>query len=370
MICFRRHDRYVLKSYWTAFGAVLLFFTVIVIVIHLADRSGRMIRHYPLIREAGYDPVMATIEYYATLVPFLWIQLVPLAAVLAAAFSLSRLTRNNELAPLVTSGVSTRRITLPVLVSGVVLVGAVFIVQEDFAPTLSRRHLHLSRLLNESEPDRITRVPHFDDPGGGRLSMAAYEPTARRIDAGLLSFRTPDGVPSSLRFYPLLEWDPNGRRWIAVEGGTLFPLGEDRTGTVRRPLPPGEAAPLDADVQLLEVSVLKDLALGLSTKETAALVRANPDSTRLVYLHNEQFTRCLYPVVLLLLGLPFCLGLGRRSSLPGTVAVLGTGAALYSASFLSAHLATSGEVNAVVMAWLPDVLLGSIGLSLWLTMRS
>lgn len=366
----RRHDRYVLKSFWSTLGAVLLFFTVIVVIVHLADRIGRIMRTAEGLRATGYNVWLLATEYYATLVPFVWLQILPLAAALAAAFSLSRLTRNNELAPLVTGGVSTSRVTLPIVLSGVLLAVGIFAVQELLVPSMSRRNMELSRLLNDREPDRITEVPHFDDPDGARLSMAAYQPLARRLEGALLTFREPDGTPKALRFYPLLEWHEKEHRWIAVEDGTLFPLGEDETGTVRIRLPAGEPAPLGADVRLLEVSVLKELALGLSLREMAELVRADPDNPRLHYMYAEGMTRCLAPLVLLLLSVPFCLVLGRRSAIPGITSVLSAAAAQYAASFLALRLTASGEINAVMMAWLPTVVLGSVGLALWLTMRS
>ena len=82
---------------------------------------------------------------------FIWLQVVPFAAVLAAAFALSRLTRHNELSPLVTAGVSTRRITWPILVAGILLGFFQLGVQELLVPHLTRRNMTLERLLNRAE---------------------------------------------------------------------------------------------------------------------------------------------------------------------------------------------------------------------------
>lgn len=366
----RRHDRYVLQSFWGTFAAILLFFTVITVVAHMADRSNRLARNFDALRESGYEPYLVVAEYYATLVPFLWQQIIPLGAVLAAAFGLSRLTRHNELGPLVASGVSTRRLTLPLVLSAVIISGALFAVQELLVPKASRRNMLLDRLLTKYEPDRIPRIPHFDDPGGARLSVAALQPSVRRLEEAHLTFRDEDGFVRELRFYPLIEWRAEDASWVAVRGGTRLPLAEDETGRTREAIPPGEVTPLEADVRLLEVTVLEDLALGLSSSETAALLEADPDNTRLILLHHRTISSSLAPLVLLLIGLPFCLRLGGRSALPGTIAVLAGGGVYFGLSFLCSRLATSGELNPTVMAWLPTVLVGSVGLPLWLTMRS
>ncbi len=370
MIPIRRHDRYVLGAFWGAFAAVMLFFSTIVILVYLADRGAGQTRNFPQLREAGYQPVLLVVEYYATLMPFLTLHIVPLAAVLAAAFGLSRLTRHNELSPLVAAGVSTRRVTVPIVISGLLLSTFLFVLQERYVPRLSRRHMQLDRLLTDSEPDRITEIPHFDDPGGARLSVAALQPTARRLESAMLTIRGPDGAAQETRFYPLLDWDEETTSWIAVHGGRRFPLEGEKTGRIWDTLPEGEAAPLEAHVRLLEVSVMKDLSLGLSAGETSTLLQADPDNPRLALMYHRTMAQSLAPLVLLLVGLPFCLRLGRPGALAGTIAVLSGGAALYSLGFLTSRLATSGELNPMVMAWLPTVLVGCVGLALWLSMRS
>ncbi|MHC5012225.1 MAG: LptF/LptG family permease [Planctomycetota bacterium] len=364
----RRHDRYILKAFWGTFGAVLLFFTVVSVVIHLAERTGRLIRYWDRLENMGYDPIGIIAQFYATLIPFIWIQFLPLAVVLAAAFALTRLTKHHELTPLVTAGVSIRRLTLPILLSGVLIAGLLMVMKETVVPSLNRQHQRLYRLLSKSHPDRITEVPHFQDPSGARLSMAAYLPLRRRIEGALLTFREAGGDVESVHTYPVLTWSEDSRNWIAERGGTRFPLDQDPTGGIRRPIPENAVAPLDSDIRLVEVSITRKVALGLSSRDTAALMRADPDNTRLVMLHHAQFTRPLSAVVLLLLSLPFCLRLMSRSALPGIVAGLVGSALYYGTGFLASGMSGPGDLNPVVLAWAPTVLFGSLGAALYFGM--
>jgi lipopolysaccharide export LptBFGC system permease protein LptF len=364
----RRHDRYVLKAFWSTFGAVVLFFTVVIIVIHLAERTAKLIRYWEPLQQAGYDPFAMIFQYYAILVPFIWLQVAPLCAALATAFSLTRLTRNHEVAPLITAGVSERRLTLPLLVSGLVLGGILLGTQEWIVPRLARVHTRLSCLLGKNEPDRVSRIPHFQDPGGARLSAAAWRPIAREIEGVLLTLRDETGATKELQWYPVLAWDAAASAWVAPRGGTRFPLAEDPLGTLRRPVPEGARAPLLADVLLYEVSVSQDTTPGLSPTETAALLAADPQDARLQVLHHAQFTHPLSVLVLLLMCMPFCLRLESRSAIPGIVAALVGGVLYYGLGFLTSGLASSGDVNPVFLAWLPTVLLGSLGAALYLTM--
>lgn len=365
----RRHDRYVLKAYWAAFGAILVFFTVIVMVIHMSDRLSRFVKHWDDIQARGFEPLGVLAEFYATLIPFIWMQILPLATVLAAAFALSRLTRAGEIAPLVTAGVSTRRITWPIVLSGVFIGLAFFGVQETLVPKLSRRNMLLDRLLNKSEPERVTKVPHFDDPGGLRLSVAAFRPMDKKLERAMLTLRAPDGAVREILTYPELGWD-DVRGWFAASDGTAFLLPPGHGPPRRRRLPAADPVPLEASLDLFEVSALEDAALGLSAGEMRALLAVDPDNPRLRLRYHQLFARALVPLVLLLVSLPFCLGLGRRSAIPGTLAGLSGAAVFYGASFLTAGVAGSGSLNPAFLAWFPVVNFGSVGLALWLTMRS
>lgn len=370
MSLLRRHDRYVLKAFWGSFGAILLFFTIITIVLHMADRLVRVVRYWQPIKDRGYDPLAVLVEYYVTFVPFIWLQVVPFAAVLAAAFALSRLTRHNELSPLVTAGVSTRRITWPILIAGVLLGMFQLGVQELLVPHLTRRNMTLERLLNRAEPDRITRVPHFVDPSGARLSVAAFRPADFRLENALVTLRHLDGRLKELRAYPELRWDEGEHAWLAEREGTLFQFPYDTGPPQRSRMPTTDEVPLEASLSLFEVSVLKNGALGLSGGQTRQLLEADPDDPRLQLRYHQSYAQAFVPLILLLLGLPYCLSVGRRSAIPGTIAVLAASAVYYGTIYVTTSLAGAGAFNPAWLGWFPVVNFGSIGLGLWLTMKS
>lgn len=374
MIGPRRHDRYLLQAFWATFAAVLLFLTVIVLLLDLSDRLARLGRGWGALEAAGQNPYALLAEFYATLVPFLWLRLLPFAAPLAAALCLSRLVRFNELTALLAGGVSKRRLALPILASGAVVAGAVFWMQESVAPRWSRRHNELMRLLGKVQPDRITEVPHLHDPGGGRLSMEAFRPLGQRMENVQITFRGPDGEATAIYRYPELAWAGGGGAgpagWVAPLGGVELPLARDRSGLARVPIPPGATAPLEASLTLVEISITSKAALGMSLAEVRALRAASPASPRLAHMEHALFTGPISAVVLLLLALPFAFPIGRRnpSPLPGILGAGGVGALYFAGSYLTGNLAAAGDWNPVVLSWLPTVVFGTLGLSLFLTM--
>ncbi len=184
----RRHDAYVARAFWGAFGAVLLFFTLIFVLIDMAERLKQLNRYWERVEDAGYTPLAALARFYATMIPFVWLRIIPLAAPMAGAFALARLARHQELVPLVGAGVSTRRVLLPVLLSGALLAGLMVAARATVVPALDREHQALGRLLTKRQPDRVVQVPHVHDAPGVRLS-AVRRSDATVVRVGALSVK-------------------------------------------------------------------------------------------------------------------------------------------------------------------------------------
>lgn len=365
----RKHDRYVLKAFWANFLAVVFFLTLIVLVLDISDRLARVNRHWEGIKAAGFEPGLVLVEYYATLIPFVWLRILPFCVPLAAAFCLSRLNRHNELTPLLTTGVSMRRIVAPIVISGVIVAGGMLVVREYLVPKLSRHHMKVGRVLSKSKPNRIARVPHFHDKGGARLSMAAFLPIDQVCEGASVSYWDPEGRPTRIERYPELTWDGTQEHWVATSGGQRIPLGPGETGLRQLPIPPGTVVDLEAHVSLLEISLTRARTAGLSFTELRALVAANPTNARFEMLFQELITVPVSVLVLLLLALPFCVHAGRESALPGLLNSLGIMALYFGATFLLASIGGAGEMHPVVLAWLPTAIFGSLGLALFLGME-
>jgi lipopolysaccharide export system permease protein len=367
MIFPRRHDRYLLAAFWSSLFGVVLFFTAVSVVLDLCERLARLLRNWGPLAEAGRRPGWLLLEFYGSLIPFIWLRIVPFCVPMAAAIALARLARRNELTPLVTAGVSARRVVLPLVLSGFVVAGLLVGIREAAAPQLGRLQMTLGRILTKGNPDRIREVPHFQDPGGARLSMDGYLPLVPGMEGAMITRPDPEGGTREAFWYPRLEWDAAAARWNAPQGGIRFPLGAGES-VVREELPPGSAAPLATGVTLLEISITNRATLALSLAESAALVEADPDDPGLLAMHAEQWTAPLTAVVLLLLALPFGFRLTGRGAWPGIGAAMGATGLYYGTHLLMRGMFGDGTANPALVAWAPTVLFASLGFALLLTM--
>jgi lipopolysaccharide export system permease protein len=370
----RRHDGYVLRAFLGALGVALLFLTCMVVVYDLADRIDRLPSALKRIHERGLSASGVLLEYYATLIPFLWLKILPLASLIAASLCVTWLTRQNELAPLVAAGVPSRRVLAPILFAALVLTAAQMLARETFVPALSRRHDDLHRLLSErpGRGDRFQDVPHVQDTGGGRLSMSAFVPGSRRMEGAWVTFVSDPAVGggrSAYRF-PRVQWDAEEGRWTAPLGGTRWTMREDSTETPVVTTAPDDPVPLRMPPSLIELTLRESAALGLSSTEIAELAEAYPTRTRFRLLYHQQVAAPAATLVLLLLGLPFVYHVGRRRAFRPFLATLALVSAYFVAGAVASDLGARGSLDPVLGAWAAVIVFGALGIVLFLDVET
>lgn len=362
---FRRHDRYYARQYVTTLLASLVFLSVLVIVFDMADRVDDLPKASKQIRAAGRTPAGLLIEYYATLLPFLWMKLIPFSALIAAGLVFTWLARANELSPVVTAGVPSIRLLAPILGVGALLVVGMTVARETVVPDLSRRHDDLHRVFKRSgRGDRLTDVKHLFDRDGGRVSMSTYLPARRRMEGAWVTFRaqpTPSGPRDIAYHYPVLDWDATSETWVASNGGTRCVLQPKESGADATAVAAGTRAPVAMRPSLLELTLRQGTALGFSSAEIATLADGYPDNPRFRLLLHQQWAAPFGTFVLLLLGLPMVFRLGRGNVFRSFGATNGLVAGYYLTDAVLTDMGSRGALNPVVAAWAAHVIFGALG---------
>jgi lipopolysaccharide export system permease protein len=363
----RRHDRYVLRAYLAALVLALVFLSALVVIYDVADRVDKLPKVLARLAREGRSGPSLVVEYYLTLLPFLWLRFLPVASLMAAGLTFTWLSRQNELVPLVASGVPSLRIVRPVLLAALVLVAAHTVARETVVPSISRRHDDLHRMFQErGRQDRFHEVPHLRDGQGGRLSMAAYLPSERRMEGVWVTFLdAPQAGGRDLALgYPTLVWDDASRRWVADRGGQRRLLSGDAQSVEAQAIPAGQAAPLSVQPGVLELTLRQGAALGLSSAEISSLADAHPDRARFTLLLHQQWAQPAAIPILLLLGLPFLYRLRRGQVFRAFVVVLGAVGAYYVLDSVCVDLGAREALHPVVAAWAAHVVFAALGVVL------
>ncbi|HWB58902.1 MAG TPA: LptF/LptG family permease, partial [Chthoniobacteraceae bacterium] len=147
-------DRYILKNFLVPFLYCFLGFIAIWLAFDLAQRTDDLIN-------AKLAPSVL-LFYYGTQIPEFVIIILPAALLLALLYSLSRMSRSNEIISILSSGVSLYRLIVPLVAMGLLVAGVCFAMNYKLAPhaeifkkldLLGREH-DFERLSAEVEKDR------------------------------------------------------------------------------------------------------------------------------------------------------------------------------------------------------------------------
>src|SRR5438132_4824841 len=112
-------DRQLIVNYVKAYLICLVSMVGLFIVVDLFTNLDNFTEG-----KQGFEQVMEHIlQYYGMKVTQIFDRLCEAVVLLAAMFTVALLQRNNELLPLLSAGVSTRRVVRPVLLSAFVMLG-------------------------------------------------------------------------------------------------------------------------------------------------------------------------------------------------------------------------------------------------------
>ena len=119
-------DRYVLKNFLLPFCYCFFGFIAIWLIVDLSQNGNDFV-------EGNASPVRV-IYYYLTQVPAVIVICLPVAMLLALLYSLSHMSRGNEIISMLASGRSVTRIILPILLAGMVATAVSTLLSYRLAP--------------------------------------------------------------------------------------------------------------------------------------------------------------------------------------------------------------------------------------------
>jgi lipopolysaccharide export system permease protein len=125
-------DRYLVRAYIKAYIVCLISLLSLFIVLDLFTNLDDFAS-----RRQGFESMMKHIGlYYAHTTPRIFDRLCEAIVLLAAMFTVAMTQRNNELLPLLSAGVSTRRVVTPVLLTACAMMGLTVANQELVLPKI------------------------------------------------------------------------------------------------------------------------------------------------------------------------------------------------------------------------------------------
>lgn len=349
-------DRYVLRlflaSLFTCTTVLLGMYLVVDLFLRLED----------ILQVEGRSPIVFLLEYYAYHIPGFLLLLCPFIGLAAAMMTVVRLTRANELTPMIGAGVSTLRILVPVVLGVATLAGAMAAGEEWLLPAISVDLRESERTLRA---DRIVHEKLLADTLDNKFVIGRYDPntsTIRGITVTHLTSRFRPDFQAHATTARWVEGEKSG--WLLSEGiETRFDEQGKRLGNPTRFGKDGILVP--STLTNRDIEKVKDPLAYIPFNDLVELARQDPYNASLRVRLHLRITYPLYCLVLFGLGVPFVLRREVTNALVGIGICIVVSALFFLVHFFLVDLGNLNVVDPLLATWSPVVVFGSMAISLF-----
>lgn len=354
-------DRYVWGIFLSALGVFSACFLALAVIVDFAPKLGKFLEPRS-VSTAGF-----ILEYYAVRVPLLLAYLLPAVILFAAMFTLIKLSRSNEILPIVAGGTSLRRMSLPFVLTSFMAAAAMAAMDEFVLPRVAERIADTEEILTSK---RVSfEVTAYD----GRTLVHAkfYDHAQREMTTVRVSH------PEEVAWAESCRWDEPRRRWVAYRGhverpGEWVEVPGGKPVVRKDPIPDGGYALPEGfgpDAVRRSPSFMSRFP-SAPLAELLAQARAFPHVPSFRMKVHSRFAFPLSPVILLLMGLPFVAAATQKSFFKGLFLCFLITVAYYLVYFSFLYLGNSGDVPPPLAAWGPAGAFGLAGLISFARMRT
>ncbi len=296
----------------------------------------------------------------------------PISLVVSTFIVLARLMSNQEILAFQLGGYSLKRVAYPILIVGLLVSLATFGLNNYLAPWANyqyRREIY--RITTENPLPDVQSDLFFKDPSGRTIYVGEYIEAERRVK-DVLIFNS-----SGLNFpglnlpenYPELLSSKSGalteEGW-KLNGGQLIGLNE--AGEVNYTMKFEElTVKIDKAVENLVFSSRKTEEMGLVQlwNQVRAAEGAGRAGAKLKFALHSRFARPLAGLVFVLFSVPLSLILRHRSRAIGVLLALLSVGGYQGVLLWGQTTVRSNALQPFLGAWLPNMLLGGVGLLLF-----
>lgn len=309
------------------------------------------------------------IKYMMYRVPMVIHQMIPVACLLGTIFTLSTLSKTNELVALFSSGMSLARISSPILILVVILSVFSFWLGDRILPIMSQKENYTYYVEIEKKPGLYSTVK--TDKIWYRSQNILFNIRtlhAERNQASGLTMYYFNGAWELIQLVSAKSVDLKGERWDLHDGTvTLFdqelnvPMTQTfdtKTITMNE-----DVADLQSTSQSASVLSLHELGQFIDRNKEAGL-----DTRWYEVEYHSKFSFAFAAFVMSFIGIPFSVGKQRSGGSTLNVGICIGLAFIYYAFFNSGiTLGQHGYLPPIVAAWVPNLII--LALSGFLILR-
>ncbi|MCR4404216.1 MAG: LptF/LptG family permease [Candidatus Acetothermia bacterium] len=359
-------DRYLLRELAFPFIIALVGFLIFILLNLILG-----LRDFMLDRSIGLGTILRLLSYQ---LPFFLVLSLPVATLFAIFLALGRLAHDREIIALQASGISLKRIVLPILILSLVISAFDLFLNDRMVPWANYQYQSLIRqlILRRSTP-QIQDNTFFKDSSGRFFYVKHYDRRTGQLEGIMVyDMAGAEYLPDLGGRYPNVivaeqgSWD--GEVWLLQDG--VIHRYDDR-GHLQYEMRFATLA-INVGAGLEQLFLTQRTPQEMSLSELAEKIRVLKESglqaEGLIVEFHSKISIPLAGFIFALFGAPLSLIFSARSRAAGIVlGVLFVG--LFQGSLIwSETLGKRGIIPPALSAWLPNLIFGGLGLALFLVM--
>ncbi len=351
-------DRQLVASYLKAYAGSLISLMGLFVVIDLFTNF----EEFTQSKSDVNTTMLNIVRFYSFKVVEIFDRLCEAIVLLAAMFTVAWMQKNNEIIPLLSAGVSTRRIVRPVLLGSFLMIGLVVLNQEFMLPQIDA---YLLENRGDPKGERDANVKNtFDSQiilhsGGSALKKEML------VKDFMLRF--PEKLGNLLiqareaRFYPAGEKHPTAGVWVMQNTVPERLTSWNRTDILEMKSP-GVFYFYSSEIDFETITRSKNWARYVPTWELLNKI-ARIDSAQLASIavaFHMRLTRPILGMLLVFMGLSIILRDQNRNVFISAGLCIGLCAVFFISGFACQYLGSYGHLPPALAAWLPVLVFGPI----------
>jgi LPS export ABC transporter permease LptF/LPS export ABC transporter permease LptG len=356
---FRLLDIYVLRGFVFFFVLVLIVFVALFILVTLFELLPDIVKN-------NIDSSVV-VRYFIYLLPQILYYVIPLTVLLAILIDLGTLTKTNEILAVKAGAVSLYRVTMPLLVMGLVLSAGIYFLQDFMLPYANQRQDEYHDVIKGRAPqtyrnpqrkwmagssDRVYHYNYFDPDLNlfGGVSIFTFKPNTFELTGWTFATRA--------------MW--NGTAW-QFEDGWNRNIGENGAVDYQAfsTLPVHD---LDQpDYFKKEVRTASQMSYPELKRYVATLSQSGFDVSTLMVDLYRKLSFPMVSFIMAIIGIPFSFTTGRKGAFYGIGLSVAVGIFYWSTFEFFDKLGGINRLSPFVAAWFPNLIFGFGGI--WLMLR-
>lgn len=363
-------ERYTLRSFLQPLLFCFISFTALWIIADLLDNLKDF--------QEAKSKLADVLGFYAGLLPYIYVTIIPVALLLATLYSLTKMSRANELISLLGTGQSLARVLRPIFLTSIYAAFLSMTANYYWAPRAEGNRKAVVRALTANSADSIMADSiMFRNEQTRRTWYVSTFPFSlrgghERMRGVQMREEAADGSPARTILAGSATWTPRGG-WRFYDGSEVIYRSGDPVSTP--PFSPDKQGQLMLEVPQIDETPWSLVSYALKADfmgvpELLSYLKAHPKASadKLAPFHTHLWHRFALPwqaLAVVLFAVPLGVAYSRRGAVGGIAGSIFVFFVFMFVNNLFLNLGKGGHLPGWLTVWMPHLLFGSLGLLLF-----